>query len=97
MRDCSKIPKYSGEHLSCEVQNLQIQEAYSNGFAVGGFFFFILATIIFGAITICKSHKECKEIEKSWGENHKKHMEELNKLLDEKYPLSKKGKKSGSK
>lgn len=57
----------------------------------------ILATIVFGAITICKSHKECKEIEKSWEENHKKHMEELNKLLDEKYPLSKKGKKSGSK
>lgn len=57
----------------------------------------ILATIIFGAITICKSHKECKEIEESWEENHKKHMEELNKLLDEKYPLSKKGKKSGSK
>ena len=46
MRDCSKIPKYSGEHLSCEVQNLQIQEAYSNGFAVGGFFFFILGLLI---------------------------------------------------
>lgn len=57
----------------------------------------ILATIIFGAITIYKSHKECKEAEEAWQRAHKKHMEELNKLLDEKYPLSKKGKKSGSK
>lgn len=57
----------------------------------------ILATIIFGAITIYKSHKECKEAEEAWQRAHKKHMEELDRLIAEANQSSKKGKKSGSK
>ncbi len=35
MRDCTQIPEYSGERLSCEVQNESVKMEKTQSFALG--------------------------------------------------------------
>lgn len=47
MRNCDEIPSYSGERLSCEVQNEQIKMEKDQSFATGALFGIGLAIVFF--------------------------------------------------
>lgn len=63
--DCSRYNEYSGDHLICEIQNVQLKDNYWNGFAMGGLVFFIIGLALMWVICWCEK-KEQELRDKDW-------------------------------
>lgn len=66
MRDCTQIPEYSGERLSCEVQNESIKMEKTQSFATGALcgIAIIVGFILFWKFITWLEKKEKEDYEK---------------------------------